>query len=237
MEQNIYRIDDLLIRSGWLATLIAVIVSVVVITVIKHGAGFGLIAVLMLCPIALLIPGYSIRRKEQRILAIKRLLQHSPQIHLEKLAQNSGFSRAEIKEAISVLNTKGIGFFTLNEQTGVISDGRLHSEFLGINQCPTCGAGINIKLSAAMDQSPSCPYCQTAIPADTINQLKLNALEFISKSNAQLSTPDSGLTAPQSGKKTFSLFLFLLLLFTFWPAALWYVLRHRNQLSRLSDQF
>lgn len=237
MEQNIYRIDDLLIRSGWLAALFALIASMFAITIIRHGSVFGLMALLMLCPIALLIPGYSIRRKEQRILAIKRLLQHSPQIHMDKLAQNSGFSQAEIKEAISVLNTKGFGFYTLNKQTGVISDGRLHSEFLGINQCPTCGAGINIKLSVAMDKSPVCPYCQTAIPADTVNKLKLDALEFISKSNARSSAPGSEHPNLRSKEKRFSLFLFLLLLFTFWPAALWYVLRHRDQLSRLSERF
>lgn len=220
MQQvQIYRIDELLIRTGFVTLLV---VAVVTLAAAPWESRMSLPALLWLClaaaaPAAMLLAGYGVRRRENRIHAVWRLLQRSLEVDVTALMRASSFTREELVRAVRVLNDRGLGHYVWDDQAEVVRDGRLAVTMAHESRCDTCGAGVSVTLS--MSEAPSCPYCEAPLDAGAVNALKQRTI-------ARLDTPlppDPSVAAP-APRRRMSIGVFVMLLIFCWPAALVYAI-------------
>ena len=230
VHRNLYRIDDLLIRAGAIALLAVAAAGVALVVVGLAGrtgvddprpvVSGGRIALLVLagaCPIGLLAGGFAIRRREKRTLAFWRLMQQNVEIHVPDLVANSDHTRADIARSVRLLNNKALGFWVWDPKSDVIRDGRLEAAYLHVEKCDGCQARIGLRVHASLREVPSCPYCGDPVSVESLLALKRDAIDAMRAENPPPRSRERGL-----GPEPISIGIFLLLLFTFWPAALVY---------------
>lgn len=233
VRQNLYRIDDVLLRCGIFA-LLAVIAGAAALVVVglaqDGGAGAsdpGLamlqrhafaLAVAIPAPIGLLAAGFRMRRREQKTLAFWRLLQQNAEIRVPELLASSDFSRADLERAVRLLNNQGLALYVWDRDADLIRDGRLESVYLHVEKCDVCRASISLRVPASLREIPCCPYCGDVISIESLLELKREALERL-RAEHRPRERERG-HGVEAG--SFSIVVFLLLLFTFWPAALVY---------------
>ncbi len=234
MGPNLYRIDDVLLRAGGASLLLVLAAAAIVVVagltaeptidgrapgwaaVARHGP---LLALASLGPAALLGAGFTVRRREKRMFAIWTLLKRNAEIHVPGLLANSDFERRDLERAVRFLNNRGFGHYVWNRNTDTIQDAYLQSAYLQVDKCDACGAAVPLDVPISSREIPRCPFCHDPVSAEGLWERRREAIETLRAEGRPASGPRG--YRPEA-MPTFSVALFLLLLFAFWPAALVY---------------
>ena len=210
MKRDIHKIDNYLIRCGWLSLTAALLSSGCTpdgATALGYGwftwAAFG-------AGLPLLLAGYTIRRKERRVLAVWNILDQVTEAPVEELIRNTGLSRQFIQESLGIINAQPNAYYVWNPDTDVVVDGRLRTRVFVVDHCANCGASVSLRLTLELSELPTCSHCASPVMDEDWNRLKLDALREIREAGTKGSE--------------FSVGLFIVLLIVFWPAALGYAL-------------
>ncbi|GMV39473.1 MAG: hypothetical protein AMXMBFR64_11890 [Myxococcales bacterium] len=218
VRENLFRQDDILIRVGWATCVLSVFW---VLGSMEKPAAAPFAVLFALAPVGLLTLGYRVRAREKRCVAIWRILDRAKEVRVRDLLQSTGFSREDVAETLRAVNGRGLAWFVWDTDTDMIVDGRLRSEMVLVESCPSCGARVSQRVPLGASQSPVCSHCGAAFSSATLNELRLKAL-------AELRNPPPGPGAPApAGGRTFNPVVFMVLAVVFWPAAVVYYVRNR----------
>ncbi|MBK8398783.1 MAG: hypothetical protein IPL26_26490 [Leptospiraceae bacterium] len=179
-------------------------------------------------PISFLFAGYKIRTKENKILAIKAMLEKSLDTSIQDIQISTGLTKKFILEAIGVINLRGFGYFVIDSNSNRIMDARLRTEWILIDKCPSCGAAINQKVTLSLNNAPECPYCKNPFPWNFLNELKRKTINEI---YSQEHSKEQIIQPIQLPKRNFSIGIFLLLLILIWPLAIYYAISRDKKRS------
>lgn len=237
MPANIYRIDDVLIRAGYAVGLFAAVAAFsgpLGDVLDRSPLGVAALPFLVAAPIVMLIAGYVLRRREQHLVEIWRLLQEHGEMPVEDLRHMTGYSRAELRKAVSLLNRKIAAGLSFDAGSDTIRHVRLgpRERITHSQRCGSCGAAVSVDVSATSQAHDlNCPYCQGALDGQSISALQNELL----MREARQRRPDPApapvfisAPAPAPAKKRFSVVLFVILMMMFWPAALVYAINRAN---------
>ena len=222
---NLYRMDDVLIRTGRIGLAIGLFVAITALVAVAgergasgaaalawdHGFAFALA---MLPPFVALRVGKSIREREERTLAIWKVLRKHVQVSVDELVANSHFSAAELEDTVKLLNTRALGHYVYDRASGLIQDGRLRDVHLHVEKCDVCGGSISLQVPIGFTRVPACPYCGDPVCVDTLDQRRREVLDRL--------RGESRSKAPGLGGVPFSIPVFVVLLLFCWPAAIGY---------------
>lgn len=226
---NLYRMDDVLIRTGRLALLVAIGAAGVAVAFVESEtrAGVGRVALglvgdhpgLVLAafglPVVALAVGLRIRRRERRVLQVWQLLRQRAWVDVPELIANSHFTRPELESAVRLLNTRALGHWVWDRSSDTILDGRLHTMHRHVEECDACGGKVSLDVPLIARSAPACPYCGDPVATDDLADRRRDAIEALRAEHAPRK-PDAGLGVP------FSIPVFLVLLFVCWPLAVGY---------------
>lgn len=228
-ETNLFRMDDLLIRSAIRLGLVVVLGTLLFAAVLfggppetrpALGAGWALVGLVLLAPVALLAGGLSLRRRERRAVALMRLLDRQLVVDAADLVHNSDFSREQLARAIHDVNGSGQALLVWDPKTDQVQDGRLRRSFLQVDECGACGAKISQQVPlAGHSVAVDCPHCGTPLSARDIEDARERLVDEIHEQN-RLDDPPPGCETPD-----FSVTIFVLLMLFCWPLALVYGMR------------
>ncbi|MCK5901603.1 MAG: hypothetical protein KAG28_00515 [Cocleimonas sp.] len=210
-KKNIYTIDNWLINIGRILFVIFFISTCSRAS--DQNYDWVSPALGLFIAIGLLIVGNIIRRREQQIIAVWNILEHSTEVSAQELRQHTGFNTLFIEDALRLINGRGHAYYIWDKDQDKIIDGRLRTVVLTDVKCGNCGAKINEITRLDTHKTPTCTYCGQSVSANKINQLKSEAMDKIRHSSAT-----------HNNTKGFSLWVFILLLIIFWPAAVAYAL-------------
>jgi hypothetical protein len=235
-NRDIHKIDNVLIATGKVAAVLAVLGVLMLIGVAvgkeeDQAAGAAVIVlgvVLVAAPFVLLGVGYALRRREDQMIAVWTILERSFEVSVPELSVNSGFSREFILEVVRLLNRRGLAYFVWDARTDTIVDGRLRSTVMIAERCPTCNAHTGQRLSLDAAASARCQYCGAPFGAAYLSELKLRLMEQLRQQPAEPAVAPAG---AQAGK--FSMVTFLVLLFIFWPLGIAYATRRAGGIQGL----
>jgi hypothetical protein len=215
-RKNLHLIDDALIVIGWIFFVLA---SLVLLGAGVEGDTGGIGAGLFLGVVsaAMLVPGYRLRKKENRVIAVWRILESALEVHVPELMRATGFPRDEIEDAVRVLNGRGLAYYVHDATRDVLLDGRLRTSVVHVDQCPNCGATIHADVALDLSRPPVCRYCQHAVGTEHVARLKRQLMDDLRAAPAP--------PVPAVPGIQFSVPLFVCLVLCFWPAALVYALR------------
>ncbi len=242
MEQdkyNIYRIDDVLIKVGYVFLVLFILTGGTAISnMVKQAPAnqastLHTAAALLLAPAALFILiGYSYRRKEQVAAAILHKMELAREATVTDLMKSTGYSRRMVEKALVLINRRGLGYYVQEKGLDRIVDGRLRRNMVLIDRCDRCGSGISKSFPASQIEPPQCSYCGMPVGIDRWNDMRNSAMKDILRQDAMaLPVADTGQGGPAAatGRASFSLPIFILLLLLFWPAAIVYAVSRYNK--------
>lgn len=221
-KKDIYKIDNLLINIGRIVLVISLLNVGCSASADTLDNDLPSLLIALSAAMSLLVTGSFIRRRENQIIAIWNILEHSTEVPVEELVHNTGFDRAFIQHALLLINRRGNAYYVWDKKNDVIVDGRLRTTLLAIPKCDNCGATINQTMTLDASQRPTCFYCGKAASTHQINQLKSEAIDKIRQK-----------APPIEKNKGFSIWVFLLLLIIFWPAAVGYALWKADVMQKL----
>jgi len=233
MQRDLYRIDDVLLRAGCIATLLVALATAGVwvsglaagsaggradglVALARHGP---LLALAACCPAALLWTGFSWRRRERQIAAVWSLLRQNAVLSVPELLASSDFTRRDLERAVRFLNNRGLAHYIWDRKSDTIQDGRLESLHLAIDKCDACGGALALEIPVAAREIPRCPYCGDPVSLRSLEERRREAIEALRVASGPETRPAGG---SGGSRRSFSLGLFVLLLIAFWPAALLY---------------
>lgn len=214
-KKDIHKIDNVLLGAGSVL-LIAILAVTCLLTFYSDSIHpqisfwdrfFSDSTLLIVAP--LLLVGQIIRYRENKIINIWDILEHSNILTMQSLELNTGFKRDFIHQAIILINKRSDTFYVWDSNTDIIMDGCLHALSIATIHCDSCGA--NIRELQSTKQTPVCPYCGTLLSVE------------IKPINSE-STRTNTLTSMNQVETKFSILLCILLLIIFWPAAILYTL-------------
>ena len=160
-------------------------------------------------PLVLLLVGGLIRRREDQILAVWKLLDGRGEVTMTHIEETTELDRPDILRIMAIINEKGEESFELDHKRDTLFDSRLHDFTLFIESCATCGETVDEKARLSLAVPQKCPYCRMPLLTDAV-------------------IAEHGLTVPEpkalSLKSSFSIALFIGIMATFWPAAILYAL-------------
>jgi len=226
--KNLYRLDDLLLRASGFAMLVAVVATFGLFvangqsadTVVRAYARWaGPLLLAWAAPVVLLVGGLRVRGREKRIVAVWELLRRNAQVHVPSLLANSHFERADLDRAVRLLNTRGLGHYVWDASTDTILDARLQTAQIHVEKCDLCGASISLEVPVGFSEVPRCPYCSDPVSIETLEARRHEAIE---KLRAEHAPKAAEAASPMGLPSDFSLPIFLVLFFVFWPAAVVY---------------
>ena len=238
-DYNFYRIDDLLLRWAVLAAIGVVIMLAA--GLLERRWDNPLLYAALLGPCAMLVAGLCVRRREKQTLAIWRTLERNVSTRVADLLANADFSRRDIQRAVRLLNNRGLGFYIWHRDGDVIEDGRLGDDYVHIENCESCGARVGLKVPVSLRTVPRCQYCHAPASGEHLNLLKRDAISRLRGEPAAVQPQPAFLRsqAPEFGvpvqgrRKPMSVWLFVLLLFVFWPGAIAYAVYKANSIAKL----
>ena len=155
-----------------------------------------------------LMVGYTIRGRENRVLTVWNILEHATEVSVAELQRSTGFTKPFIDKAVRIINRQPGAYYVLDDANDLIVDGRMRSQVVVVDHCDACGAPVNVRVSLDLPAPPACPHCAGPVLSADMNQLKLERVD--------------ALRAETASKSKFSVLLFVVLLFLFWPAAIVY---------------
>jgi hypothetical protein len=211
-KKDIHKIDNWLIRMGWLCVASLLFTKGCTDTFADLAAldlilspMFAMVAV---GATALLVVGYSIRARENKVLVVWDILEHATEVSIADLGNSTGFSSEFLSSAIRTINQQPGCYYVWDGAAGVIVDGRMRSRVVVVGECESCGANINSHVSLDLPTAPACEHCGGPVVTGDLNRLKLERVD--------------ALRTQESTKQEFSVLLFVFLLIVFWPAAVAY---------------
>jgi len=235
---NIYRIDDVLIRVGYVFLVLFVLAGGTAVSAMVRQGSIGQSDTLFMATASLFIPsalflltGYHFRAKEQAA-AILHKMETAREAPVPDLMKSIGRNRRSVEQALLLINRRGLGYYVLDRGSDRIIDGRLQKKMVLVDRCDRCGSGISRSFPASREEPPQCPYCGTPVGLDRWNDMRRRVLEDIREQDSRDSVPAAtGHIAPQApgARRAFSLPVFILLLFIFWPAAVVYAVAKYNK--------
>ncbi len=227
-KKDIHKIDNWLIRTGWLVVIGLLFTNGCTAAADDKGvmdlASSMTTFTFAIGAVVLLIAGYSIRRHENRVVAVWNILDHATEVSIAELERSTGFARPFIESALHTINRQPGSYYVFDPEADTIVDGRMRSRILVVKQCENCGANVNMQVSLDLPQAPTCGSCGSPVTTGDLNQIKL----------AQVRE----LRAAEEAKnnKTFSVLLFVVLLLVFWPAAVVYAVWASGAVESLFKQ-
>ena len=210
-EKNIYRLDSILIILG---SLLFAFDAVLIFFYLSTQGNlqqntssfvdnllddFG-----VYLAVALILVGYYLKYKEHKIITIWNIVESSQILPVSTLIQSTGFSRKFIRSAIIKINQRNGKFYTWDTATDMIMDDSSRSLLVTKIRCNSCGAKVengHHSLSGV-----TCSYCGSTL------ELDLNAINQGYGKKSLSNKP----------KIKFSIIIFLILLFIYWPLSLVY---------------
>ena len=237
-EKNLYRVDDVLLRAGGIGLLLVLVVGLCGVLIALAEADPHARAVIprwigdygvayfgaLLCPFVALRIGFAIRGREERCVAIWRLLEQHAELSVADLVANSDFELADLDRTVKLLNNRGLGHYVWDRQAGTIQDGRLRTMQLHVDKCEACGGSVSLEVPIGFSEVPACPYCGDPVSVDALETRRHEALDALRRD-------DRDSSRARGSKVPFSIPLFVVLMMTFWPAGLlyaWYRYHHAN---------
>lgn len=233
---NLYRIDDTLIRGGYIALVVVLIFGGRLLSEAYFGLSRWLMfAMVAIAPLAMLMIGYSIRRREDRIIDMGRVLSRHHTVPIPDLCEMTGFSRSQLREAVSVLNRKLAAGLSWQEDQDLVT--RFAAQSLGsfthAQRCESCGASVTMDVDASTSaEDLRCNYCHGALDGRHISNLQMQLRQPQRMSFAAV--PDA---VPRQPGKPFSLTVFVLLALFFWPGAVIYAVIKARSTQMRADPF
>ena len=208
MRRDIHKVDNYLIRLGWIA-LLGGLFFLAFPPEPSASPPRSWMSWVALPAGALMLPiGYLIRAKERKVLVLWDILDSVSEVRMDELERSTGFRRAFVLEALAVINAQPGAYYVHEVDTDRILDGRLRTELLLVESCASCGAPVNERVSLMAESIPGCSHCGAPILSQNINELRMNALREIRQRSG--------------GARGFSILIFVVLLLVFWPAAVAY---------------
>jgi hypothetical protein len=172
----------------------------------------------------LLLIGFIIRAKENKIIALWDALERAKEIRIRDLEMSLGTTREFISKNLKTINAQPGVYFVYDSQSDKIIDGRLLTEFVISADCKGCGNKVSEKISLQISQPPKCGYCGNAISAEELNQLKQEALK-----ETEQATAASG---------NFNVGIFIVLFIIFWPGAIAYlIVKKSGSMKQFADKY
>ncbi len=237
MSDNLYRIDDVLIRAGFLFGIVALVAA----SNLPAASAFDppmlkwvAMAAVMAAPVVMLTAGYSVRRRERRLVSIWTILKEHGEMPIADLRQMTGFQTKELRSAVGLLNRKLAAGLTWDDAAQTVRHVRLgpRESLTHSQRCASCGASVSVEVSArSRPDALRCPYCEGALDGRAIGALQNQILTREARSRNPQPAPIL-LRAPAPERapraKRFSIVLFLILLMFFWPAAVIYAIHRAN---------
>lgn len=222
-KKEIHRIDNWLIRCGWLA--FASLLFANACTDSFDGRSLAMLVfdwrffAVALGGMFCLVIGYVIRGRENRVLAVWNILEHATEVSVAELQRSTGFTRTFIDKAVRIINRQPGAYYVFDDANDTIVDGRMRSAVVVVDHCGACGAPVNTRVSLDLPVPPACPHCAGPVLSADMNQLKLERVD--------------ALRAQCAARSKFSVLLFIVLLFLFWPAAIVYAVWSSGALDGL----
>ncbi|MEM7406837.1 MAG: hypothetical protein AAF458_16180, partial [Pseudomonadota bacterium] len=212
-SKDIHKIDNLLIRTGWLTAIALLVAEGCSSDSPTDGVTLGSMAiaipvlslVLGVAALVMLVVGYLIRSRENKVVAVWDILEHATEVSIADLERSTGFSRAFIEGAVRTINRQPGSYYVVDDDAGTIVDGRMRSRIVMVEQCQSCGAHVNMQVSIDLPKAPACAHCGAPVASGDLNQLKLDRVDALRESSRK--------------KGEFSVLLFVVLLILFWPLA------------------
>jgi hypothetical protein len=230
---NLLRIDDVLLHTGWIAMfawLAGALVATVLVLNDQLGPGTAIGAGLITAsaPIALLVAGSNLRRREKRAWGLHKLIDEHVEVSADDLLRSTDFTPGTLDRAIRDLNNVGAAFFVWDRKSGRIVDGRLRTARSTIDECGSCGAKVQIDVRLDDLATARCPYCHDPIGAESALEQKAELMEKLGAHRTSTRTRATAASSP------FSIPVFVILLFVFWPLAIGYAfLKWKNGVIQL----
>ena len=226
---NLLKIDDLLLRAGAMLGLAWLLGSAVGIALELNTSGVGagtisLVLAAALAPIGLMVAGFRLRGREHRAWALHRLVDDHVEIPASELLRDSDFTAASLERAIRDLNNAGVAFIVWDRDADVVQDGRLRTTRVEVEDCGSCGAKVSLTLRLGDLSSARCPYCHDPLAMELLSEEKARLID-------ELDTDPVAASHRLRGASGFSLWIFLVLTFVFWPAGVAYALWHWRALQ------
>ena len=221
---NLLRIDDQLIRLGSVFAVVWLVASIGGVSfALNDGvewsrliAGMGLFAA---APIAFWTTGGRLRKREQRAWALHQLIEDYVEIPVSDLLRDSDFTKTSLSRAIRDLNNSGWAFLVWDRTADLIQDGRLRAGRIRVEKCGACGAKVSLRVSVGDLESTRCPYCQDFIGAESLIEEKALLID-------ELRTDPAILNRRSAANGHFSIAIFCVLTFVFWPLGIGYAFWH-----------
>lgn len=236
MTTNLYRIDDVLLRGGFvIAPFALLVVSGAVANVVEHGSlslpATLFVILLVSCPLAMLTIGWRIRKHEKRVLKLWRFVAAQGQVPIQQLLKMNSYSRKQLAAAVDRINNRGNGTLVWDDADAVIRDVSVQEHRMThTEQCQSCGGNVNIEVTTGRSNY-TCPFCGGGLDCGRINLL-LDSLQQRAQQDEQ--------TEPGQVGDRINLPLFIILMVVFWPAAVAYAIKvyhsQNSGTSRLSVQ-
>ena len=237
MQTNLYRIDDVLLRTGLVAAVFALLIGNAAVNQLE-ASGFDAVALAALlaaiaCPLTLLGAGYLVRRRERLVVDLWRLIEAHGEVSVSHLCKMSSFNRNQLTSAIKRINRRGRALLVWDEVNEVIRAGprRERSSLTHSEDCQSCGATVNIEVRTQNRDAYTCPYCNRGLDSDRINDLlsKLHLQERRDNERPDPVQAPVSVAAPTARQGSrLNLPVFILLIVLFWPGAVIYAL-HKYQ--------
>ena len=127
-----------------------------------------------------------------------------------------GLRRDFILENLKHINAQQGSYYVFRAENDVIVDGRLLEEHSVSLDCPGCGNNINRSVSLSSLDGLKCSYCGASFQPEELMSIRRGIIEA------------NRLSQPEKRGSDFSIVIFILLLFTIWPAAIMYVVIKRK---------
>ena len=221
---NLLRIDDLLLRAGRTLGLLWMLGSLGGLAIAWNlGNGrAGAIALVLAsasAPIGLLLAGYRLRRREGRAWALHRLVDDHVELPASELLRDSDFTSASLERAVRDLNNAGVSFIVWDREADLVQDGRLRSARIEVEDCGSCGAKVSLNIRLGDLSGAQCPYCDDPLGVERLSEEKARLID-------ELDTDPTAVDSRLRPGAGFSLWLFVVLTFVFWPAGVGYALWH-----------
>jgi hypothetical protein len=219
---NLLKIDDVLLRAARTVGLLWLLACTIGLGVVVNAgsAVAGPVSIALLAataPLGLLIAGLKLRRREGRAWALHRLVDDHVEISASDLLRDSDFTPASVGRAIRDLNNAGAAFLVWDRKADVIQDGRLRRAVVQVEECGSCSAKVSVSLRIGDVRAARCPYCHDPLDAEGLLEEKARLIDELD------TDPESARPGPKS---SFSLPIFVVLTFVFWPLAVGYALWH-----------
>jgi len=165
----------------------------------------------------LLVIGIYYRKLENKIISLWNAIERTGEVRVEDLVVSLGFERSFILKSVIKINSQHSALYFYDSISDKIIDGRLKAEYPVTMTCENCGARSEEKISLSVLNSPKCKYCGSVLNSpEHFDELKKKILGQVKQQQIT------------SAKGGFHVGIFILLLFLFWPGALYYLAKNNK---------